>query len=259
MPTYLLIGALLLVSQITLSSFINALITQSRQRYKLLYELQQTRAELARAERESGTLAERQRLAREIHDTLAQDFTSIVLHLTAARLSEASAMPVHLQQAEQTARAGLEEARRIVWALRPEQLEHTSLAESLEQLAGRFSAETSIRVETTITGLPRPLGPEKESALFRITQEALNNVKKHAQAAHVNITLSYMSDLVALDIIDDGVGFEQGNPYGFGLKTMRERVHELGGTLTMESEHGTAIAISLPIQPDEISSGEEVA
>ena len=246
-PTYLLIGALFIIVQIVLGVFINALITQSSQRYKLLRELEQTRAELARAERESGTLAERQRLAREIHDTLAQDFTSIILQLTAARLSSPTTVQIHIQQAEQIAREGLDEARRIVWAMRPEQLDYASLAQNIEQLATRFSAENSIRVETILTGSPRSLGPEKESALYRITQEALTNVKKHAHASQVNITLSYMSDLVVLDIMDNGIGFQQANPYGFGLKTMRDRVEELGGTLTIESEGGTAIAISLPI------------
>ncbi len=249
LPTLFFIAALLIVSQIIISSFINSLITQSNQRYKLLEELTQTRADLLKVEREAGILAERQRLAREIHDTLAQDFTSIVMHLTAAQLNS-SASQTHIQQAEQTAREGLDESRRIVWALRPEQLEHSSLVESIERLAARFSAENSIRVENAITGVPGSLGPEKEAALLRVAQEALNNIKKHAQARQVNITLSYMSDLVALDIFDDGIGFEEKNQQGYGLKTMRERVEEFGGTLTIESARnsGTAIAVSLPLE-----------
>jgi len=248
-PTYFLILALLLISQIVISGFINALIQQSNQRYELLEQLQQTRAELARAEREAGTLAERQRLAREIHDTLAQDFTSIVMHLNAARLN-ASESNHHIEQAEQTARDGLNEARHLVWALQPER---ASLAQSIEQLAARFSAETTVSVETAITGAPRPLRPEKEAALLRVAQEALVNVKKHASARHVAITLSYMDDLVALDIVDDGIGFDpsrvvQNIESGFGIKAMRERVEEFGGALTIETEHGTAIGISLPAE-----------
>lgn len=246
-PTYYFVTALAVVTQIILSGFISALITQSSQRYRLLGQLEQTRAELARAERQAGILAERQRLAREIHDTLAQDFTSIIMHLSAARLN-ASQDQNNLQQAEQTARQGLAEARRIVWALRPEQLEHASLVESIQELAARFLAENSIGVETTITGLPHSLDPGKEAALLRIAQEALHNIRKHAQAQHVNLTLSYMSDLVALDIVDDGTGFDEINPGGFGLKSMRERVDELGGTLSIESGQGkgTAISVSLP-------------
>lgn len=251
LPTLYLAAALLVVTQTILSAFINALITQSNQRYQLLEELTQTRADLLKVEREAGILAERQRLAREIHDTLAQDFTSIVMHLTVAQLN-ASIAQTHIQQAEQTARDGLEEARRIVWAMRPEQLEHSSLVESIERLAARFSAENSIRVENAITGAPRPLGPEKEAALLRVAQEALNNIKKHARAGQVNITLSYMSDLVALDIFDDGIGLEEKNQSGFGLKTMRERVEEFDGTLAIESAQGqgTTIAVSLPLEDE---------
>lgn len=249
LPTLYLSVFLFIISQVIISSFINSLITQSNQRFKLLEELTQTRADLLKVEREAGILAERQRLAREIHDTLAQDFTSIVMHLTAAQLNSSSSQ-THVQQAEQTARDGLDEARRIIWAMRPEQLEHSSLVESMERLAARFSAENSIRVENVITGEPRLLGPEKEAALLRVAQEALNNVKKHARAQQVNITLSYMPDLIALDIFDDGIGFEEKNQNGYGLKTMRERVEEFGGTLTIESPRnsGTAIAVSLPLE-----------
>jgi signal transduction histidine kinase len=245
--TYYLIGFLLLVSQAVLSTFINALIIQSNQRYELLEELTRTRAELARAEREAGVLAERQRLAREIHDTLAQDFTSIVMHLNAAKLNLTESTQ-HIEQAEQTAREGLNEARHLVWALQPER---ASLPQSIEQLAARWSAEHTVSVKTALTGTPKPLLPEKEAALLRVAQEALTNVKKHADAHQVNITLSYMTDLVALDIVDDGVGFDQSDIIqnidgGFGLKAMRERIEELGGTLTIESSagKGTALAVS---------------
>jgi signal transduction histidine kinase len=249
LPTYFLVLALLLVSQVVIGAFINSLIQQSNQRYELLEQLQQTRADLARAEREAGTLAERQRLAREIHDTLAQDFTSIVMHLNAARLNSDEAGR-HLEQAEQTAREGLSEARHLVWALQPER---ASLAQSIEGLVARWATETTVRVETAITGAPRPLRPEKEAALLRVTQEALANVKKHAHAHRVNITLSYMNDLVALDIVDDGIGFDpsrviQNIESGFGLKAMRERIEEFGGALTIENENGTALGVSIPLE-----------
>lgn len=251
LPTLWLVGFLVLASQTILSGFINALIAQSNSRYDLLNELNRTRAELARAEREAGVLAERQRLAREIHDTLAQDFTSIVMHLNAAKLNAAESVQ-HIDQAEQTAREGLNEARHLVWALQPER---ASLSQSIETLASRWSAENGIRVNTSLMGSPTALLPEKEAALFRVAQEALTNVKKHARAQHVNITLTYMTDLVALDIVDDGIGFEPAKNFytiagGFGLKAMRERLEELGGALTIESENGTALAASLPIEED---------
>ena len=251
LPTFILLGIMGLGAAIIIGSFINSLIKQSNERQRLIDELSQTRASLLKVEREAGILAERQRLAREIHDTLAQDFTSIIMHLTAARLSDSGT--AHLQQAEQTAREGLEEARRMVWAMRPEQLEYSSLAESIENFAARWSAENAVSVSTAITGAPRPLGPEKEAALLRVTQEALTNIKKHAKAQCVNVTLSYMPDLVALDILDDGIGFEKAEHQGFGLKTMRERVEELHGSLVIESQRGmgTAIAASLPLEEKE--------
>ena len=144
-----------------------------------------------------------------------------------------------------------DESRRIIWDMRPEQLEDASLVESIEGVAARWSAENRVRVETAVTGTPHPLDEPVETALLRITQEALQNIKKHAKAGDVNITLSYMPDLLALDIVDNGKGFDTSrrNGRGFGLKTMRERAEELGGTLTIESElgKGTAVAVSLPI------------
>jgi len=135
--------------------------------------------------------------------------------------------------------------------MRPQRLEGASLVESIEGVAARWSAENRVRVETAVTGSPHPLDESIETALLRITQEALHNIKKHAQARDVNITLSYMPDLLALDIADNGQGFNKSrqNGRGFGLKTMRERTEELGGTLTIESElgKGTAVAVSLPI------------
>lgn len=250
LPTIVTVTGLILGGAITIGTFINSLIVQSSDRQRLINELSQTRASLLKVEREAGILAERQRLAREIHDTLAQDFTSIIVHLTAAKLGGSESATPHIQQAEQTARDGLDEARRIVWAMRPEQLEHSTLVESIEEFAARWSVENSVRVNTAITGAPRPLGPERDAALLRVTQEALNNVKKHANASRVDITLSYMADLVALDIVDDGIGFEEKENRGFGLKTMRERVEELRGTLTIESGDGTAIAVSLSVEDE---------
>ncbi len=240
----------LLVIGILIGYFISALAGQSMERQRLLDELTQTRASLLKAEREAGMLAERQRLARDIHDTLAQQFTSIIMHLSAARLGKSAAIQTHLQQVEQAAREGLDESRRIIWDMRPEQLEDASLVESIEGVAARWSVENRVRVETAVTGFPHPLDESVETALLRITQEALHNVKKHAKARDVNITLSYMPDLLALDIADNGKGFNTSrNGRGFGLKTMRERAEELGGTLTIESElgKGTAVAVSLPI------------
>lgn len=246
----LLIALGLMIAAILIGVFVAAVIRQSEERQRLLDEFIQTRARLLKAEREVGVLAERQRLAREIHDTLAQQFTSIIMHLSAARLGDPATIQLRMQQAEQSARAGLNEARRIVWDMRPEQLEHASLVEGLEGVVARWSVENAVKVAVAVTGNPHPLNAAIDVALLRISQEALHNIRKHARAQNVNITLSYMPDMLALDVVDDGQGFDAvQDGYGFGLKSMRERAEELGGSLTIESEpgQGTKIAVSIPV------------
>lgn len=243
----------LMAGAILIGLFISALIEQSIERQRLVDKLTQTRASLLKAEREAGTLAERQRLARDIHDTLAQQFTSIIMHLSAARLGDSGTVQTHVGQAEQAARDGLAEARRIIWDMQPEQLEQASLVESIEEIAARWSVENGVEVETAVTGTSQSLSDSVEIGLLRITQEALHNIKKHASARSVNITLSFMPNLFALDVADDGSGFDtKRKQRGFGLKTMRERAEGLGGTLTLESEpgSGTAVAVSLPLEEE---------
>ena len=159
-------------------------------------------------------LDERQRMAREIHDTLAQGLTGIVTQLQAAeRATERSpADPAglrrHLAAATRLARDSLTEARRSVDALRPEPLEGCRLSEALVGVAERWSALNVIPVRVTTTGAARPIDPEAEFALLRAAQEALANVARHAHATRVGLTLSYMENVVALDVRDDGVGFD---------------------------------------------------
>jgi signal transduction histidine kinase len=207
-----------------------------------------------------GVLAERQRLAREIHDTLAQGFTSIVMHLEAAE-QVLSASPErahgHLDRARSTARASLAEARRVVWALRPDILEGAPLHEAIKRLAGRWSDESGIATITNVTGTPRPLPVQIEVTLLRTVQETLTNVRKHANAGNVAVTLSYMEDMAALDVRDDGLGFDPAQDCGvngsaesgFGLVAMRERVEQQGGKMIVESApgEGTTIAVELPV------------
>ena len=223
--------------------------------------------EAREAGRRTGILVERQRLAREIHDTLAQGFTSIVTSLTAAEMAdhpdtEHADSARHLDEARRTARESLAEARRLVWALRPESLDRHSLIEALRRLAMEWSEETGVDARTASSGTPHPLLPEAEVTLLRAAQEALTNVRKHARATRVNITLSYMDDRVMLDVLDDGVGFDTGQRItavgtrysnSFGLTAMYERVKQLGGTLLVESapDQGTTITIELPVDSDE--------
>lgn len=245
----MIILSLLTISTI-MGAFISSIIKQSTDRQRLIDELTRSRANLMRVEREAGRLTERQRLARDIHDTLAQHFTSIIMHLSAVKHSNFGTAQTQVQQAEESAREGLAEIRRIVWDMQPEQIEKASLIEAVEELAARWSAQNSVQVKMKVTGTPRSLNSSVETALLRISQEAMHNISKHAQSKNVNITFSFMDDIFVMDIADDGLGFEPSKiKNGFGMKTMRDRVEEIGGTLTIESERGigTAIAVSIPI------------
>jgi signal transduction histidine kinase len=237
-------------------AYMGTIVRQSRERQRLIEQLQATRAELAAAERQAGTLAERQRLARDLHDTLTQGFTSIVLLLEAAEESLATGRPVaqHIQQALRSARDNLAESRQVVWALRPRPLAEQPLPPALEELTRRLAEETGMQAETVVTGTVQPLPGEAEEALLRIAQEALANVRKHAAASRVTVTVSYLDDVTMLDVADDGVGFDHAASAaaagGLGLPAMSERAAALGGGLTIESApgEGTTIAVKLPTQ-----------
>jgi signal transduction histidine kinase len=237
-------------------AYMGTIVRQSRERQRLIEQLQATRAELATAERQAGTLAERQRLARDLHDTLTQGFASVVLLLEAAEESLALGRPVerHIEQALRSARDNLAESRRVVWALRPRPLAEQPLPQALQELTGRLAEETGLRAETVVTGTTRPLPAEVEEALLRIGQEALANVRKHAAASRVTVTLSYLDDAVTVDVHDDGVGFDHAATAasaagGLGLHAMAERVAALGGSLAVESApgEGATIAVEVPV------------
>jgi len=217
--------------------------------------------------REAGIADERQRMAREIHDTLAQGLTGIVTQLQAAEQAADVAVQAgagwrrHVAAATRLARDSLTEARRSVHALRPEPLETAMLSEALAGVAARWSALTGVPAQVTTTGTVRPVQPEIEFALLRAAQEALANVAKHAHATRVGLTVSYMDNEVALDVRDDGAGFEPQAPGRecFGLVAMRERVENLSGTLQIESEPGGGTAISACVPTVSTSSVPSVS
>ncbi|HET9008274.1 MAG TPA: sensor histidine kinase, partial [Actinomycetes bacterium] len=253
--------------------------SQNEQRKRIIVELAEANAKLeaAMAEnaelqarllaqaREAGTLDERQRMAREIHDTLAQGLTGIITQVQAAR--HAAGRPDdwrrHLDNAADLARESLAEARRTVEAVGPEPLEGAGLPDALADVVARWSELHGVRTEVHTTGTVRPLHPEVEVALLRTAQEALANVAKHAAASRVGLTLSYLADLVTLDVRDDGVGFDPDGVRGadgdggFGLTVMRQRVGRLAGTLEIESEPGagTAVFAGVPAIPREPPDG----
>jgi signal transduction histidine kinase len=255
------------LAAIFMGIWISAIIEQSAERRLLIEQLETTQADLAAAERREGilqgTLEERQRLTREIHDTLAQGFTSIIMHLEAAEQAlphDTEILQKHMARAQASARNSLKAARRVINELRPDLLEKGSLMEAIERTAKQWQAQTGINANVTSTGEPLPLHSTIEITLLRAVQEALNNIWKHAQANVVQVTVSYMGDLIMLDIQDDGVGLGADTTSslrgGFGLQAMRERVEQCGGTVALESDlgEGTTVVIAIPLTSPPTSS-----
>lgn len=206
-------------------------------------------AQLLTQAREAGVLDERQRMAREIHDTLAQGLTGIVTQIQAAQRvwDTPGAARAHVDRSLGLARESLVEARRSVRALRPRQLAESQLPEALDQLIRRWAQENGVRPELDVTGERVALSPAIEVALFRVAQEALTNVAKHAGASRVGVTLSYSGDVVLLDVRDDGRGMRGDNQHGFGLNSMRQRIRGIGGTVEIETGEGEGTAISATV------------
>ncbi len=170
-------------------------------------------AQLLIQAREAGAGDERQRMAREIHDTIAQGLTGIVTQLEAAQQTGNDAeRERRIDNAKRLARDSLAEARRSVQALRPQALEDSRLPEALADEVARWSATSGVAGEMETTGQARLLHPEVEVTLLRVAQEALANVAKHAGASRAGVTLSYMEDVVSLDVRDDGAGFAVAPP-----------------------------------------------
>lgn len=234
---------------------------EAAEQRRLLDEVLRAQAEataladdLARTQREAGVLAERARLAHDIHDTLAQGFSSIVLLARAAqRQGEADAVRHLVGQIEATAAENLTEARRVVYAIAPqEDILETALRRLADQTAAVMGAEVLVDVDPEPGTLPMPV----EVTLLRAAQSALANVRQHSKATHVQVTLARSDDEIRLDVVDDGVGFDtQAVPAlptldgGYGLRAMRERLAELGGGLDVESEPGggTALSVHIPV------------
>ncbi|MFJ9694531.1 sensor histidine kinase [Kitasatospora sp. NPDC101183] len=237
-----------------------ALYRESEERRRLIDELTATRADLDAAHHTAGVLAERERLAREIHDTLAQSLSSIQLLLRAAQRAlpeRTDAASGYVEQARQAAQDNLDEARRFVRALTPPALDGDPLPVALERLCATTTAHSGLAVHLHVSGEPVRLPVPQEVALLRIAQSALGNTVQHAGASHAEVTLSYMEGEVALDVFDDGAGFDPaavagrtgGGDGGFGLPSMRARARALGGSFTVESApgEGTALAVQLPL------------
>ncbi|MFF9243722.1 sensor histidine kinase [Streptomyces sp. NPDC014801] len=236
---------------------------QARRQRALIDDLIRTRRELAATERREGTLAERERLAREIHDTLAQGLSSQRMLLQAAdRLwdTDRDTARSHVRTAAAIAERDLAEARRFVHDLAPADLAGGGgLLTALRVVAERASTD-GLDVRIHAEGTPaQPLPALVESALLRIAQGALANVREHAGAATATLTLTCLDDQIVLDVADDGRGFDAaasarrpaGSVRGHGLPAIRARLRQLGGTLTIESApgEGTVLSAAIPLEP----------
>ncbi|WP_030919146.1 sensor histidine kinase [Streptosporangium amethystogenes] len=256
----------------TVGLFIQTISEQSRQRQEMIAQLKaastelvelaeekaRLQAQLLTSAREAGVLGERQRMAREIHDTIAQGLTAILTQLEVAEnvIENVPAARSRLNTVRTLARDSLNEARRSVLAMRPAPLEEAQLSAALEDVAATWSQRTGMPVPVSVTGEARPLHAEVEMTLLRVAQEALANVGKHASASRVAVTLSYMEDVVVLDVRDDGSGFDPRTVNlsvagGFGLIAMRQRVTRLAGDFEIETApgQGTGVSATVPAIP----------
>jgi signal transduction histidine kinase len=230
------------------------IMTSMKQRTKLstlVTELAATRAESARLSREAGAAAERERLAREIHDTLAQGFTSIVALAQAVEPELDGDTPAarrHVELIRSTARENLAEARAMVAELTPTALHDCSLPAAIQRQCDRLSAKCGIAATIRVDDELPPLGMAIDVVLLRAVQEAFANIRKHSQANMVTVALSPVELGVRLSIADNGIGLTDEHNEGFGLRGMRARVTQAGGTMLVSPTPGggTTVTVEVP-------------
>jgi signal transduction histidine kinase len=258
-----------LTFSVLLGIWISRIIEQSRERAHLITQLEATRAELGQAHHAQGVMAERERMAQEIHDTLAQGYTSIIMlsqlardgldrelavegdALIADRLLVDRLLVDRLTMIEDVARENLGEARTLVAAFAPVSLDGATLTEAVQRLARRFGVETAVAIDVAVTGDLTDLSRDREVVLLRTVQEALANVRRHACARLVTVNLTATDGQIQAQVRDDGVGFDPADPalpWGFGLSGMRDRAGDAGGRLDLVSApgRGTTVSVSLP-------------
>jgi signal transduction histidine kinase len=253
-PNLPLAVAITLVGVIAAPVIGTVITTSIRQRERLgalVTELAASRAESARLSREAGAAAERERLAREIHDTLAQGFTSIVALAQAVEPeldSDTAAARRHVELIRSTARENLAEARAMVAELSPTALHEGSLPAAIQRQCDRLSAESGITARIRVDGELAPLGMATDVVLLRAAQEAFANIRKHSQANTVTVALSPVECGVRLSVADNGIGLADGHADGFGLRGMRARVAQVGGTMWVVPTPGggTTVTVEVP-------------
>ncbi|MFD6091737.1 histidine kinase [Oerskovia sp. NPDC060338] len=258
-----------LAFSILLGIWVGQAMLQTARHAQLVDDLNATQAELGTVHHAAGVAAERERMAREIHDTLAQGFTSVVMLAQAANADldrdDVGAARDRLALVEATARDNLAEARSLVTAFAPLPLQGATLVEAIERLAARFEDESGVAVTLRLSAVPG-LGSAEDVVLLRSAQEALANVRRHAAARSVVVSLGPGEGVgtvrsedvrpdgttVVLDVADDGQGLGPGIVEGFGLRGMRERVAASGGTVSVASVPGggTHVRVELPVPAD---------
>lgn len=250
----LVIPVLVFVGSSTIAYAIERIGRLTARQAELIAQLESTRADLAVSERSRGALEERTRMAGEIHDTLAQGFTSIVLLARAARRASTGAADV-LGSIEATAQENLHTARRLVQSSRPAELSEVSLPDAVRRHL-QASLPSAVAGDLTIVGVPYPLSGSVETVLLRAAQEGVRNACSHAQPTRVDVTLSYLADRVTLDVRDDGIGFDHGRVRdrgdltgGQGLAALGRRVEALTGRMTFEpgTEGGSVLTVAVPV------------
>jgi signal transduction histidine kinase len=245
-----LFAVVTLVFSAAVGSWVIRIIEQSQERAELIAELNTSRHEISRLSTAHGALAERERLSREIHDTLAQGFTSLLMLVQAVEAELDDDLPQarrHLALMAETARQNLAEARALVAGGAPADLDGASLPDALHRLAARHDAAVEV------TGPVRALPAGPEVVVLRSCQEALANTRKHAgSSVLVRIRLTYAEEALTVSVRDDGRGFDPAAPVtGYGLAGLRARAVEVGGTAEVRSApgDGTTVTVALPVPP----------
>ena len=238
-----------LLFNLFIGGFFVEMLNDHDRRGTLIRELESTRAQLERANHDAGVREERERLSREIHDTLAQGFTSLLMLVQAAEATldtDPATTRQRLELAARTARENLAEARALIGG---DPTAGLPLDAALQRAAARIGEELGITTSVTIEGDPQPLSANTQVVTLRVAQEALANVRKHSRAGYVAVRLVYGADGLTLSVADDGVGMEVDSAStvetgaGFGLRSMRERVKQVGGTVTVSSAPGAGTRV----------------
>ena len=244
---------IMLVLSLALGLFIDRIVREADSRARTIDELHRTQAELAAAERAQGVAAERERMSREIHDTLAQGFTSVV---TLARASQSALdrgdldlVRERLRVIEETAAENLAEARLIVAEMTPGHLQSRTLVEALQRLVTAVAEGSGMSGRLVVEGEPVVLPANSEVVLLRSAQEGLANVRRHSGGRSFEVRLRYAADApVSLEVVDDGVGFDgTAQRPGFGIDGATARAAEVGGRFEVDSAPGQGARVRVEV------------